>query len=1567
MTDEKMLSKMFNKSLIILFVLLILLVIPTCVTASEDSSLDLQESPIMDDTTHSTPHNAEPKQNSVNSKDNTTKASQNSEDYYFDINSEDDYGDGTEDNPYKNLKDGRIFNNSVIHLSNGEYNYSQLNSHTNITIYGEDAEKTIINGNGGTIHIDENFILRNVTLFNITINNQAKLKAYNTIFSSSTAPPIGQYSEAFGGAIYSIGQDDVYLDNCTFKNNHADYGGAIYMNGGLLTIIDSQFINNSANNYGGAIACEREYSESHISIQRSNFINDSSINDAGGAIYLKYTYSNIDNTNFTSCSANFGGAIASLKSDLQLNNLLLDTNYARYDGGAIYHIYDKLTINNSNFLNNNATNGGAIYSIFSDNSKINNNIFTTNNASNGGALTLNEYNGTVKDNKFFNNQANNFGNAIYLISNQNSTTIQNNKYNNNNLPQDNDLYRDLSVIIFISNGNYTRYYTNGTYDGILPEKYDLRDYGYVTPVKDQKDGGNCWAFYAIGALESAMLKILDEDFDLSEENMKNLMEIYSPYGWSMETNTGGYDGMSIGYLVSWLGPVYESDDPYYGTTTLSPLLNSVMHVQNIAFLKRNSFTDNTAIKEAIMKYGAVASEIYYSSSYYNFNHQSYFYDGTLSPNHGVLIVGWDDSYSRFNFKGSHKIPAGDGAWIVKNSWGSEWGNDGYFYVSYYDTKFAEVGKEDCSFVFILNDTINYDKNYQYDLPGKTDYFINSTNTVWYKNIFNSTDNEYLTAVSTYFEKDTNWELSIKINNILKHQENGFSKAGYYTFNLNKLLQLNKGDLFEVIFKISVDANASFPISEIVSLNKYFYKENVSFVSYDGVNWQDLYQLNWVFPQHSYNSQVACIKAFTILNPINTEITLDITDRIGNTVNLTASVYNEYGFLINSGNVTFKIGNIEDTVAIINGFAKYTLVLENEVTTVIAEFKAVGYNDSSINKELYNPLINTEIELNVMASNSNNNQVNISAHITDFEHNPVTSGFVTFHIGDETYIIEVTDGFANLTNITAHILGENMISANYTDNFHYKESSTTKLITISLIETKIELIINQDNPTEIIAQISDLNGNPVNSGLVIFEIEGKIYQKEVINGIANITYFFDEIGSKSISANYTDPYTYDPSTCNKFIEINKKEVYMNIINIIQEDNDFIMEISIPNCFKEYRVHLILNGEHSFFYSKNKSVIIDLENLDDGFYDYSIELISQIYNASNLTGNFTIDTYKTKIIASDTIIYKNGEYSVLLEDKYNNPVSNREVFLSANGKTYKSRTNQYGIAVFTLSLNPNTYDTILDFIGDDKYIKSTKTVTIIVKNSIITPSNKKYTKNSKYNITLLDTHGNPLSNENINITINNVNYQFKTDSYGKISININLDKGTYHITIINPSTYEEITQTLNILPRITGNNMKMYFNSAKTYKVRVYGDNGKIVGAGEIVKFKIGKKTYNVKTDKNGYASLKIKRNPGTYIIYATYKGYKVHNKIIIKPILTAKNITKKKGKKVKFTAKLVNTNGKGLKGKKIIFRIKGKKYTAKTNKYGVARITIKLKLKVGRYTIVSAYGNAKATNSIIIKK
>ena len=224
---------------------------------------------------------------------------------------------------------------------------------------------------------------------------------------------------------------------------------------------------------------------------------------------------------------------------------------------------------------------------------------------------------------------------------------------------------------------------------------------------------------------------------------------------------------------------------------------------------------------------------------------------------------------------------------------------------------------------------------------------------------------------------------------------------------------------------------------------------------------------------------------------------------------------------------------------------------------------------------------------------------------------------------------------------------------------------------------------------------------------------------------------------------------------------------------------------------------------------------------------------------------------------------------------------------------------------------------------------------------------------------------MKNVQASIVLDGVGYKIISDGNGQVSLNIKLNPGTYTVKITNPGTGEVKSQKITVVKRITKNkDLTMYYGAGKSYKVKVVDDNGKAV-KGLKVTFRINGKKHYIYTDKSGYASLKITKNPGKYTVAAEYKGFKVSNKINVKSTIVTKNIKVKKGKAIKFKAKLLNSKGKVLKYKIIKFKFKGKTYKVKTNKKGIAVLKITKKYKRGKYTISSKYGSLKIKNRIRI--
>ena len=174
-------------------------------------------------------------------------------------------------------------------------------------------------------------------------------------------------------------------------------------------------------------------------------------------------------------------------------------------------------------------------------------------------------------------------------------------------------------------------------------------------------------------------------------------------------------------------------------------------------------------------------------------------------------------------------------------------------------------------------------------------------------------------------------------------------------------------------------------------------------------------------------------------------------------------------------------------------------------------------------------------------------------------------------------------------------------------------------------------------------------------------------------------------------------------------------------------------------------------------------------------------------------------------------------------------------------------------------------------------------------------------------------------------------------------------------------------LNVLRnplKLTSNkNVIVNYGEKATFKAKIVYNNGKNVCSGINVIVKIAGKTYNLKTDKNGYVTKKVRLTPGKYVVTTKIDGKTAKNKITVKKVLKAKSATKKKAKKIKYSAKLKTYKGKAIAGKKITFKIKGKTYKAKTNKKGVATVNFK-NLNVGKYKITVKY--LKSTVKTILR-
>lgn len=412
-------------------------------------------------------------------------------------------------------------------------------------------------------------------------------------------------------------------------------------------------------------------------------------------------------------------------------------------------------------------------------------------------------------------------------------------------------------------------------------------------ARNQGSWGVCWAFGATAAIEANIVKNASQysgfsftknNIDLSERhvawfshNTFSTDKNNIAYGDGVKKTspksayTGGNREQVMSYLAKSCGMEQETEAPYDISSSMQGLLeeqrySSVAQLHDAQLMGEYKPDDEhiDLVKALIQTYGAAMVSYNSSNGYYGTdsnNQTNYYYPSGRGSNHAVCIVGWDDNYSASSF---HQTPPGNGAWLIRNSWGAGWGSDGYFWLSYYDPTICSIA------AFNMVDTDNYGRTYQYTGGADIQWMSMGSSSMQGANVYCAQSNETLQSIgvitsanSMKVEADiyvsdtamTSSPLTGKKAASVSSADVGM--AGFHMLDLSTPLALKQGQYFSVVVKVT---NTTGGTAYLVTESNKSNKEKLGQTFYNlGNSWTDAAD-----PKNKSmkNFKNACIFAYT---------------------------------------------------------------------------------------------------------------------------------------------------------------------------------------------------------------------------------------------------------------------------------------------------------------------------------------------------------------------------------------------------------------------------------------------------------------------------------------------------------------------------------------------------------------------------------------------------------------------------------------------------------------------------------------------------------------------------------
>jgi len=705
-----------------------------------------------------------------------------------------------------------------------------------------------------------------------------------------------------------------------------------------------------------------------------------------------------------------------------------------------------------------------------------------------------------------------------------------------------------------------------------------------------------------------------------------------------------------------------------------------------------------------------------------------------------------------------------------------------------------------------------------------------------------------------------------------------------------------------------------------------------------------------------------ILAICLASPISASDNTTVTDDIK--VSFNDTVYCEDLGSIDvelpenvSGNLRATINDVEFYNENVSSSVRIPISIPQKAIPTIVPNRMTDHTTYYINILFNNTIVNSNHELNVMKVSQDYVIQSFPAEILKDD----PEGYVTLYMPesadgelrvyiDGEFAFNMTSmqfNFVNASRFNSLPLGSHNVTVSYSGDSYYRKF--TKSFNFTVVDMKIDIPVNMvlDHDDCIYAKTIEHR-----DGTVTVYVDGKKVHSEKLDKYGEFLYsMFDDItcGEHNIAVTYTA----GSFTRSKNVTVNVTygvDIWDFSSFIYGEDNSII--ITVPADYKKDLIDLRIDGAKITDFTIDDSgwIEIDVSLLDEGNhtfeFGYSGDDKYYPYSESrNFTVNYSI-MYPV-IFDEESTVYIN------LPDSAK---GNLEVYI--NGKLYKSAKVSGGAASVNINtLTPGKYNMSARYTGSDYNVSDVED-TLRVYPAIITPGEMYCGDDKSIVVRMVST-----AKGKVVFDVNGKVYTVSVKN-GKAALSLkNFKKGLYddiQATYVGADGQKvTVYSGVDILAsKIALTNMKVTTSGVKV-KVKI---NNK-VAKNTYVTFKVDKKTKKVKTDKNGYATIKL--NPGKHTITATFKTAKATKTFKVPSLALSSVKVKKSAKKVVLTAKLA----KKLKNKVIKFKFNGKTLKVKTNSKGIAKATFKTSsLKVGKKVSYSAtYKKETVKKSVTVKR